>query len=270
VTPEELYAIWAPAQSVWSPWVIPVPFAQLLYLGVGSAKELQLPNVDWVFTHAAGDLAIVVDLPGADGIHYGLALADKGFRPVPIIDGAPGPDVGGIVLSELGSHSGKANKHASVVDMRGLLRALCEGAHWLKPECLPPDAPPAFLLDSNRMESVKSDLETAYDNRWMVFPQDFPSGRFLWDHGIRKVVLVQDRFVKQPQDDLAHVLLRWQEKGITIENKSMRFGGAPTPIQVSRPNRYRAAWYRALAATGLRRNDAGGFGGYPPDPSRAG
>jgi hypothetical protein len=104
----------------------------------------------------------------------------------------------------------------------------------------------------------------------MVFPQDFPSSRFLRDHGIRRVVYVHDTFLPQPQEDLAHVLLRWQEDGIAIESKSARFGDAPVLINVNRPFRFRAVWYRALAALGLRRNDAGGFGGYPPNPSGAG
>jgi len=109
-----------------------------------------------------------------------------------------------------------------------------------------------------------------FDNRWMTFPQDFPSGSFLRNRGICTVVFVHDKFQTQPPEDLAHVLLRWQEDGIAIQSKSARFGEAPVSINVVRPFRFRAAWYRALAALGLRRNDAGGFGGYPPDASRGG
>jgi hypothetical protein len=84
------------------------------------------------------------------------------------------------------------------------------------------------------------------------------------------VVFVRDTFLTQPQEDLAHVLLRWQEEGITIASKSARFGDAPVPINVNRPNRFRVIWYRALAALGLRRSDTGGFGGYPTDSFGAG
>ena len=83
------------------------------------------------------------------------------------------------------------------------------------------------------------------------------------------MVFVHDTFQVQPQEDLAHILLRWQEAGIAVESKSARFGEVPVPIRVTRPYRFRAAWYRALAVLGLRRNDAGGFGGYPP-PSSSG
>ena len=34
MTPEEIYKSWAPADSIWSPWVIPVPFAQIVCLNI--------------------------------------------------------------------------------------------------------------------------------------------------------------------------------------------------------------------------------------------
>ena len=39
-------------------------------------------------------------------------------------------------------------------------------------------APPAFLLDSDRMKAPAPD-PGRFDNRWLVFPQDFPSAAFL-------------------------------------------------------------------------------------------
>jgi len=270
VTPEELYAIWAPKDSAWSQWVLPVPFAQLACPDCTTTDAVPSFNLDWLPLGNTRDLAIVVDLPGGDAIHFGLALLARGFRPVPVIDGSPGPERVAIFPFVPSISTGENYKSATIVDMRGLLLALCQGAASLLQNRLAPDAPPAFLIDSKRMAGVAYVIDAAFDNRWMVFPQDFPSGRFLLNRGIRKVVLVHDTFLREPQEDLAHVLLRWQEEGIAIESKSARFGDAPALIKVSRPFRFRAAWYRALAALGLRRNDAGGFGGYPPDPSGAG
>lgn len=270
MTPEELYTLWAPADSVWSPWVLPVPFAQLVCRDSATTAAVPSFNLDWLPFGSSGDLAIVVDLPGSDAIFYGLALLDRGYRPVPVIDGSPGPD-GNFIFPPASYGPAEENyKSACLVDMRGLLFALCQGAEQLRNAQLPPGAPPAFLLDSKRMSGVSYNIDSAFDNRWLAFPQDFPSGRFLRGRGIRRVVLVHDTFLKDPQEDLAHVLLRWQEEGLAVESKSARFGDAPVPITVSRPFRFRAAWYRALAALGLRRNDAGGFGGYPPDPSSGG
>ena len=50
-----------------------------------------------------------------------------------------------------------------------------------------------------------------FDNRWVVFPQDFPSAAFLRSRGVAEVLLIQAG--AQPQEDLAHVLLRWQQGG---------------------------------------------------------
>lgn len=270
MTPEELYAIWAPPESVWSPWVLPVPFAQLVLGDATPLEELPDYHLDWLPKGDPRDLAIIADLPGAEAIHYGVMLLDHGYRPVPVIDGSPGPDRGAIFLSDSRAPASKEYRSGCIVDMRGLLLGLCRGAGRLQEARLAPDAPPAFLLDSKRMTGVSYGIDNAFDNRWMVFPQDFPSGRFLRSRGIQRVVLVHDTFLTQPQEDLAHVLLRWQEEGIAIESKSARFGEAPVPIKVSRPYRFRRSWYRALASLGLRRNDAGGFGGYPPDLSGGG
>lgn len=215
-------------------------------------------------------MGVVADLPGRDAIFYGLALLDRGYRPVPIIDGSPGPDR--IYLSPIDPSipTSKSYKSACIVDMSGLLLALCQGSARLREADLAPEAPPVFLLDSKRMTGVSYVVDGAFDNRWMTFPQDFPSSRYLRDRGIRRVVFVHDTFLTQPQEDLAHVLLRWQEDGIAIESKSAHFGESPVPIKMNRPFRFRATWYRALAALGLRRNDTGGFGSYPPDPSSGG
>jgi len=269
MTPEQLYAIWAPPESIWSPWVLPVPFAELTFRVAPTPAQISSYPLEWVREGADHHFAIVADLPGADAIHFGLALLELGFRPVPVIDGSPGPSVGVVIPPDLSILEHRAQRSLSVVDMRGLLLALCQGVKPLQLARLAHDAPPIFLLDSKRMSGVPLD-EMAYDNRWMVFPQDFPSARFLLTKGIKRVVFVHDTFQSQPPEDLAHILLRWQEAGIAVESKSARFGESPVPIQVRQPYRFRAAWYRALAVMGLRRNDAGGFGGYPPAPSAGG
>ena len=107
-----------------------------------------------------------------------------------------------------------------------------------------------------------------FDNRWAVFPQDFPSASFLMSNGVRAVVLGQ-RLADEPQRDLAHVLLRWQEAGIQILLGALQRDASPEPIRVSRPGQFRALWYRALVLAGLRRNSAGGFGAVVPVPSQS-
>jgi hypothetical protein len=102
-----------------------------------------------------------------------------------------------------------------------------------------------------------------------VFPQEFPSASLLTARGIKQVLLVQ-RLFPEPQDDLAHSLLRWQEGGIAVLSKNLEDDSPRFKILVSRAPKYKATWYRALTQLGLRRNSAGGFGSYIPEPSAAG
>ena len=44
----------------------------------------------------------------------------------------------------------------------------------------------------------------------------------------------------------------------------------PSKMTVSRPSRFKASWYRALAIMGLRRSSVGGFGSFIPETSAAG
>jgi hypothetical protein len=203
----------------------------------------------------------VIDLPGEISIKLGLAMAGRGFRPVPVLDGSPGPGVtglGGVWMEgtvEMGT-SGTA------VDMRKTLRWLCRGAALLRDLQIAPNASPVFLLDAGRMAAGQPVSQKTFDNRWKTFPQDYPSARFLQEHGIRQVILIQEQ-MGQPQEDLSHVLLRWQEAGIRLEMCGTIADGTWRELIVSRPSHFRALWQRALAVLGLRRGEWGGFGGWP-------
>ncbi len=235
---ERLYEVWAPAAAEWSRWAKPVLFASAWRL----ERSVELPQVDvgWVREGAA---AIVVDLEGVASVAAGVALAAKGFRPVPLYNGSHGRD--------------------AIVDQEPLLAALAAGADALAAQGLRPGAPPAFLLDARRFPA-RTAQPGKLDNRWMVFPQDLPSANLLLSQGIRRAVAI---FEEPMKDDLAHVLRRWQEGGLRIEGKPERDGDLPRSIDVPRPSRFRSMWYRALAILGLGRSDAGGFGMRIPIPA---
>jgi hypothetical protein len=101
MTPEQLYSIWAPADSIWSPWVLPVPFAELTWRTAPPPAQIPAYSFEWIRSGEDRNFAIVADLPGADTIHFGLALLELGFRPVPVIDGSPGPSGGTVIPPEL-------------------------------------------------------------------------------------------------------------------------------------------------------------------------
>lgn len=245
--PQVIYEIWAPARSVWSAWAKPVLFAHL----PGTPEDLPAPDRlddDLSWLPRPDELAaLVVDLPGPEAVRLGLSLARAGVRPVPLFNACPGP--------------------LAVLDLQPVMSLLQSGASVLRQTALPAEAPPAFLLDADRMPAAKP-LPGQFDNRWLTFPQDFPSATCLLSHGQREVVLVQRPSV--PREDLAHVLRRWQEAGLRILLKTWGTSERLVPIEVPRPAYFRFVWQRLLAAAGLRRNAAGGFGQVVPRPGTHG
>lgn len=122
-----------------------------------------------------------------------------------------------------------------------------------------PTAPPVFLLDFNRL--LKTGKRPGmYDNRWCIFPQDMPSATFLKQHKIRRVMIYSERI----QEDLAHILFRYQKEGIDIflcnDSSAMK------KVNVKKPPQYKGLFYRIMVISGLTRNAAGGFGGMVPEP----
>lgn len=260
MTGRELFEVWAPPVSIWSPWVSPVLFAQIECRQTAPGTDSLEPAPAWHEDIASPDAAVILDLPGADSIRLALTLAERGYRPVPMINASPGPFV---------PYSGLIPQSAVALDMSSLVKEICHGTPRLQSVGLAPHAPPAFILDALRLKGTKPLADDMFDNRWMVFPQDFPSARLLAEKGIRRVTLVQTQKAS-PSEDLSHVLLRWQEAGMEILGMAVNDPSSPSRITVARPSRFRALWYRALAMIGLRRNSVGGFGSFIPTSSGAG
>ena len=242
----DCFAVWAPEGVVWSEWAKPVVFAHAPALLTDPPlviPELTLPNLPRPWDQSA----IVVDLPGAQSVLVGLALAERGYRPVPLFNGTSGP--------------------APVIPVEGIEHALGAGAGVLKRCTIAPDAKPAFLLDAERTTSTGAGLPGRYDNRWVILPQDAPSGTFLLSQGVREITLIQLR-LGPPQPDLAHVLLRWKGAGLRLRSVSLETGGVDEDLSFSVPQGFRRLWYGAIALFGLRRNNVGGFGSTVPEQTQ--
>jgi hypothetical protein len=253
VTKDQVYQAWAPADSIWSRWVKPVLFA---HLNATHSLHDGLPvnpfgDTSWVPAADQGN-ALVVDLPGAASIVFGLSTIQSGYRPVPLFNSVPAP---------FGS-SGRG----VVVDMSDMMPLLVQGASQLNESALPADAPPAFLLDSRRRGEPTLLSPLMFDNRSISLPTDFPSANFLLANQIQRILVVQAQ-ANHPQNDLAHTLRRWQDAGIKIFVDAITDPKAPMPITIDRPPWFRHIWYGLLARFGLRRNPLGGFGGFIPEPS---
>ncbi len=245
----EVWAAWAPEHAWWSPWAKPVLIAQL-----GADDYARPGSLDWqalpvtTLPTSSDRTALVVDLPGLEAVRYAVALAKRGFQPVPLFNGCPGPK--------------------AVVPVEALQTAMILAASELAAVQVDSHAPPAFLLDANRLNEAGKTRPGDFDNRWMTFPQDFPSGSLLLSRQIEMAVLLQEG--SRVGEDLAHVLLEWKDAGIRLHLDDRRSPGKAVPLAVQRPHGYRALWHRTLTLLGLRRNSAGGFGSVIPEPPAEG
>jgi hypothetical protein len=238
---EEIFEAWAPTESPWSAWAKPVLFTQAP-LDTSPLGELPSPGV----LAQLRDAALVVDVPGKLSVELGLALAEAGFHPVPLYN------------------CGTA--HSALVNMDGVEDLLTAGAEKLKRLKRRPEARPVFLMNSDRMDNaVNATSPGRYDNRWRLVPQDMPSAEVLLAAGIKRVVVLAAHL----QDDLAHVLYRYQEANLQI-SRAGNVLQAPAAVQVAKPSSYKSLWYRLGVYSGLRRNSAGGFGAMIPDLTSTG
>ena len=257
---EEIFSIWAPENSIWSRWAKPVLFAHLdsalSYIPVTNAPV----DVSWS-PSPDEKVAIVLDLPNAEGVLIGLVLAGRGYRPVPLYNALPLP-FGQTLLSPA------TISRVAAVDVLPIISALRTGSKSLAQVSLPSDAPPAFLLDANRKGTRKM-IPDEFDNRSVSFTTDFPSANFLASQSIQRVLLVQKQ-VLEPQPDLAHTLRRWQDGGLKLERLRLDPLSPREPFEVPRPAWYGAMFQRVLSAIGLRRSSSGGFGAWVPDSSAGG
>ena len=93
------------------------------------------------------------------------------------------------------------------------------------------------------------------------FHRTHPRLIFLKAQGIESIYVR----TKEIQNDLAHILLRYQKKGIRIYQ--VRDNGVPKKLTVVRPSHFKSFLYRFCTLLGLTRNAAGirrnGARGYP-------
>ncbi len=259
---ERAFDIWAPAGGRWSDWAKPVLFACMPEDDPGSPSSLPPWDTGWL-PATTENLALVLDLPGREGVAAALALAARGFRPVPLYNATPGP------ASRDFSPVGPQPIPAVAVDAKSIMTALQQATGLLGLVDLALDAPPAFMLDANRRGGNSDPAPRTFDNRSVSFATDFPSPALLRSHGIRGAILVQATG-SQPQADLAPALRRWQEAGLVLKLKRLDHPGPPMEFEVACPPRFRRVWQWILEAIGWRRSPPGGFGHFGPFPGSNG
>lgn len=194
MTGKEIYKIWAPYKKKWVDWVRPVPFVDM-----DVEKELHgfidydiepTPYIKKIDKNAA----YVIDIDGVNSVKEGIALAHLGYRPIPLFNGTS-PNVGA----------------DSTMDNEIIEPMLIWGAFELNELEIKDDAPPAFLLDKNRMNRYKYS-RGEFDNSWDIYAQDMPSGEYLIKNKIKRVIVRSDIL----RNDLCQILFKYQEKGLDI------------------------------------------------------
>lgn len=211
---------------------------------IGPAQSTPF-NSEWV--PRPGSAAIIVDLPGEYGVLWGIELARLGYRPIPLYNALPFPPAAKV--------SQEAERPATTVDVESILAALMRETDTLKQIALPANAPPAFLLDADRL-NARIDLSPGvFDNRSVCFSTDFPTAQFLFANGIRTAIILQRDEVRS---DLMQALLPWQQSGIEILQKNT--GESLCPVVLKKPSFLERLVYKLSVWFGLKRGELG-FGG---------
>lgn len=274
ISPKDVFDIWVPESDMndekspqWTKWAKPVLFSQIkpFHFTPPVSESLKEVDLSWVEGFNPKP-AIIVDVPGAESVYTGLKLAVLGYRPVPLFNGCAHPT------------------KPEIVSTNPIIYELIKGVDILKNIKIPADAPPAFLLDSNRLSGKAFVQPGRFDNRWVALPQDFPSANYILSKHIDTAVIIKPKIMSTSDNlfnfnatpssssdvyesrDLSHILYRWQQAGVKIM-KYTQGEPPPVPVLVNKPKGFKSIWHRMMIMSGLIVNSAGGFGGIVPDVS---
>lgn len=195
MTGKEVFKIWAPEGVKWVDWVRPVPFISINdNFKNYEVCDFTIPKISYMKKELLDDTAIFIDLPSYNSIKEGLALVKLGYRPIPIYNGTNG------------------QKGAmSIIDNNSIEMALIWGALELNKINVSDNAPPVFLLDSNRTNRARINV-SVFDNSWDIYDQDVPPAEYFLKNGINKIIIRGDSI----QKDLSKILYNFQKKKIKI------------------------------------------------------
>jgi hypothetical protein len=260
MTKEEIYSLWAPDHSIWSPWVKPVLFAYMVGHPMTERFTKLETHVKWAPAPEAR-IAVILELPGDESVYTSLALAEKGYCPVPLFNAVPNPNASPIAL--------RPGNPGVAVNVDSIIHALQIGSQVLVDCITSRDSPPVFLLDSNRHGDFSGRRPGDFDNRSVCFTTDFPSPNFLLAHGIKEILLVH-RVPHEQRQDLTHVLFLYQEAGMELRQLRLNTHESIERLELKRPTWFGAMFQRVLISAGFRRAWQSGFGSWVPHPPSAG
>ncbi|MCL2571536.1 MAG: hypothetical protein FWE11_03955 [Defluviitaleaceae bacterium] len=195
---KDLFNTWAPSWAgKWTRFTKPALFVHANQFSF-ERVAISVPAIpESIAQYGDGATALIVDLPGAAGVETGLALIEFGFRPIPLYNGIHELSIG--ALNE-------------VVQNGPIIDALQSGEELLGRVAISENAPPAFLLDSNRNKTI-TDSFAVFDNRWTIELEDMPEATYMTDAGITQIVLWTSGAIRS---DLVPILDSYHYSGFNI------------------------------------------------------
>jgi hypothetical protein len=206
--PPMMLAAYGTKSDTWMPFFVPT-LIQSLQFDTLRDQIMPISTPDMTEAYARGravgedfirnaensrETALIVDLPGRDAVAFGAGVADAG-RLVTTFDNFPHP------LGVTPSHETLAAMlfYAGEVDA--------------KQSSLNTDAPPVFLLDSNRLANY-TDADSQFDNRYLA---KLPSREKLQERGVKNVLYITpDRARTEELDDLNEDFVAYREGGLGV------------------------------------------------------
>lgn len=190
---KEVFKIWSPVGARWVEWIKPVLFISINDNIKTYSEDIEYKKISYI-ENIKKDTAIIVDYPGEDGINEGLSLAKIGYRLVPLYNGTVSQkDV------------------VATIDNYEIQMKYITGAIELKKIEVEDNAPPAFLLDTNRLNRFKMNV-SIFDNSWDIYEQDFPTSKYFLENGIKNIIVSSNKIEK----DLKYILYKFQKSGIKL------------------------------------------------------
>jgi hypothetical protein len=249
---ETVYATWKGQDHPWVSWVKPSLFAAVSDDPMDAADErhayrAEVPpwaklDTSWLVERAA----VIVDLPATAALSLGLALGQRGVRPVLAISAC--------------------SAEGEVISMRGAIDLLELGARFASAFPTGEGLLPAFLLDSRRAGEGLEPSVGSFDNRWAVFKGDLPSVGHLRRSGVEKVLFVHQGGARAHSDIVA-ILRGYQAGGLEILLHDVDEPMVTKAVVVGRRSWISEVRDRLRLRSAYRRRWDGSFGHRVPEPS---
>jgi hypothetical protein len=208
---------------------------------------------EWLPLAAEQNTGLIINLRADHSLGLSISLAKRGWRPVPVLNASSSH------IRETISPSGRILENVEVINTFRIRNLLCELAPALATLDLPASAPPAFLIDSQRLTGGQLPEPGMFDNRWKLYVQDFPSGEILLRNEVKRIAVIQED-LGEYAEDLRAILLTWQSEGVEIWEGLPAYSSTLRRTEIRPLSVIQKMWFRVRTSLMRRQKDGSGFG----------